>query len=117
MLAVIDVLQFHIPSSLFGHGTLSPGRLLRLAVVQVIMQLLVPSLAVDVWNSCGLDTLTRILVHILERVFVEVNRRGSVALWSRLLTSELPCCCTLETNSDFLRCQQLIDSTSVVCRP
>ena len=106
MSTIIQILQFHHVGTLLAHWAVTAWRLLLLSltVIQVIVQLLVPRLVINIGNSCGLDTLTRILVHILEGVLIEVNRRGSETLRRRLLTSKLPTTSshTFETSSNLL---------------
>ena len=104
-------------------GTFS-ARLLRAvspcSAVHVVGHLLVPGLVVDVWNARHFHTIGRLLlVQVLKRVLVEVNRSRSETLRSSLLVGpsvELVSD-ALEALANLLSCEQFVNRATVVSRP
>lgn len=80
----------------------------------MVCQLLIPRFTVNVRDASRLDTLTRgVIVHVLESILVEVDRRWAESLRGRLVARATKGKCPnssapktlVETNSDFLRRQ------------
>ena len=94
-------------------------RVITSSIIQVALQLLISGLCVDVGDSCDFDTLTLrvLLIGILERILVKVNRRGSKTLRRRLLMiGTYLVWQAFEARSNFLSRKQLVHCPSVVSR-
>lgn len=77
-----------------------------------------PCLVRYVGNSSCLYTLRRLLlVQVLERVFVEIYRSWSEALWGRLRIGSELISDIFHARSDFLSRKQLVHSSAIVGLP
>ena len=90
MRTVFKILELLYAWSLLKYRAVTVLRVADSPVVEVALKFLVLGFAVDIGYLGGLHTLTRgLLVGILERVLIKVNRRWPEPLRSGLLIGQL----------------------------